>query len=160
MPKGQHSSGETTLGIRRFTVVIAVAGLMVFGIAIQAGGTLLKDAGGLASPQQYEALALNNPGSLPTHVAAGATVHFSFVLSSTRGTAVNQKWIVALSSSASSKQVLAQGNATIAAGNKTAIPVSFTMPDLPGTLTVSISAPGQGMAPLQFHVTTGSAGVL
>jgi hypothetical protein len=133
---------------------------MAIGIVIQAGGRLLKDAGVIASPQQYVALALNNPTSLPTHVAPNATVHFSFVISSTRTNAINQKWIVTLSSSASSKQVLTQGSAKVEAGNTVAIPVSFTMPNLPGVLTVSISAPGQGIAPLQFHVTTGNAGVL
>jgi hypothetical protein len=158
MVKGQHQSVERTLGVRRLTIITAIAVLMAFGIAIQAGGKLLKDAGVVATPQQYMALALNDPTSLPTDVAPGATVHFSFAMSSTRTNAVNQKWIVALSSSASSKQVLAQGSANIRAGSSTAIPVSFTMPDLPGILTVSISAPSQGIAPLQFHVTTANAG--
>jgi len=157
MAKGQHQSVETTLGIRRLPIVLAIAGLMAVGIVIQAGGKLLRDAGVLATPQQYLALALNNPASLPASVTPGATVHFSFAITSTRTNAVNQKWIVALSSSASSKQVLAQGNAKIEAGKHAAIPVSFTMPNLPGILTVSISAPGQGIAPLQFHVT--NAGV-
>jgi hypothetical protein len=160
MVKGQHQSTETTRGVRRFTIIIAIAVLMAFGIVIQAGGRLLKEAGVVATPQQYMALALNDPTSLPTHVAPGATVHFSFVISSTRTNAVNQKWIVGLSSSASSTQVLTQGSAKIKPGNNAAIPVSFTMPDLPGILTVSISAPGQGIAPLQFHVTTGNAGAV
>jgi hypothetical protein len=159
MVRGQHQSTETTPGIRRFPVVIAIAGLMAIGIVIQAGGGLLRDAGVLASPDQYLALALNNPASLPTSVTPGAPVHFSFVITSTRANAVNQKWVVALSSSTSSRQVLVQGNAKIEGGNHAAIPVSFTMPNLPGVLTVSISAPGQGIAPLRFHVTTGNAGV-
>jgi hypothetical protein len=157
MVKGQHQSIETTRGVRRFTVITAIAGLMAFGIAIQAGGRLLKDAGVVATSEQYEALALDDPTSLPTQVAPGATVHFSFEISSTRADAVNQKWIVGLSSSASSKQVLAQGSAKVNAGNHATVPVSFTMPDLPGALTVSISAPGQDIAPLQFHVSTAGA---
>jgi hypothetical protein len=160
MRKGQHQSVETTVGRRRFTIVFAIAGLMAFGIVIQAGGSFLKHARVIATPQQYVALALNNPASLPTQVAPHATVHFSFVISNTRTNAINQKWIVTLSSSASSKQVLTQGKAKIEAGKNAAIPVSFTMPNLPGVLTLSISAPGQGIAPLQFHVTTGNAGVL
>jgi hypothetical protein len=159
MVKAQHQSVETTLGIRRLPIVIAIAGLLALGIVIQAGGKLLRDAGVLASPQQYLALALNNPASLPNSVTPGTTVHFSFVITSTRTNAVNQKWIVALSSSTSSKLVLVQGTAKIDAGKQTGIPVSFTMPNLPGVSTVSISAPGQGIAPLQFHVTTGNAGV-
>ena len=160
MRKAQHQGVETTAGSRRFRIVIAIAALMAFGIVMQAGGSLLKDARVVASPQQYVALALNNPASLPTHVAPDATVHFSFVISSTRTNAINQEWIVTLSSSAVPKQVLTRGNAKVEAGKNTAIPVSFSMPNLPGVLTVSISAPGQGIAPLQFHVTTGNAGVL
>jgi hypothetical protein len=146
--------GETSLGIRRLTVVVVIAGLMAIGIAVQAAGGLLRDAGVVASPTQYLALAMNNPTSLPDQVAPGEAVHFSFTISSTRRKAVDQEWIVALASSGTKKLVVSEGRAKVGPDTTVVIPVSFSMPQVSGDLTVSVSAPGGGMAPLQFHVTT------
>jgi hypothetical protein len=157
MTIAHHHSGKTTAGLQRLGLIAVVAGLLVIGVAIQAGGTLLRDAGVLAAPQQYLALSLDNPTSLPSQVAPGDPVHFRFSISSTRTSPVDQRWTVVLSS-ANTKQVVAQGAATVGAGATVTIPVTFAMPpQASGDVTVSIGAPGRGMAPLQFHMTTGAS---
>ena len=157
MTIAHHHSGKTTAGLQRLTLIAVLAGLMVIGIAIQAGGTLLRDAGVLATPQQYLALSLDNPTSLPSQSAPGAPVAFRFTLSSTRTSTVDQKWTVVVSS-ANTKQLVAQGTAKVGPGATVTIPVTFAMPaQASGAVTVSIDAPGQGMAPLHFHMTTGTS---
>ena len=156
MTIAHHHSGKTTAGIQRLTLVALLAGLMVIGIAIQAGGTLLRDAGVLATPQQYLALSLDNLTSLPSHSAPGDPVAFSFTISSTRTSTVDQKWTVVLSS-ANTKQLVAQGTAKVGAGARVTVPVTFAMPQqASGAVTVYVGAPGGGMAPLHFHMTAGA----
>ena len=157
MTIAHHHSGKTTAGLQRLALIAVLAGLLVIGVAIQAGGTLLRDAGVLAAPQQYLALSLDNLTSLPSQVAPGDPVQFRFTISSTRTSTVDQKWTVVLSS-ANTKQLVAQGVAKVGAGATVTIPVSFAMPQqASGDVTVSIGAPGGGMAPLQFHMTTGAS---
>jgi len=157
MTVAHHHSGKTTAGLQRLALIAVLAGLLAIGVAIQAGGTLLRDAGVLAAPQQYLALSLDNLTSLPSHVSPGDPVQFQFSISSTRTDTVDQKWTVVLSS-ANTKQVVAQGVAKVGAGATVTIPVTFAMPQqASGDVTVSIGAPGGGMAPLHFHMTTGAS---
>ena len=128
-----HHSGRTTAGLQRLALIAVLAGLLVIGVAIQAGGTLLRDAGVLAAPQQYLALSLDNLTSLPSQVAPGDPVQFRFTISSTRTSPVDQKWTVVLSS-ANTKQLVAQGVAKVGAGATVTIPVSLPCPSRPAVM--------------------------
>lgn len=142
-----------TLPHRWGALVVALALLVGGGVLIQAGGPILRDLGMVAGPQRYVALSLPDPTALPVQVEAGAPISFVFTISNSTAAVIRQPWIAELSGPGLPSQKMDHGSATVRPGATVTIPVRFPMPPFLATATVRISAPGQDLAPLEFHVT-------
>jgi hypothetical protein len=127
------------------------------GTVLQGGGRVLRAFGVVAVPQQYLALAITNPSALPVKAAPGSPVRFKFSVSSTHEAAVRQQWVVDVAEPPAAAQVIARGAVTVARGSTVRVPVDFAMPATRGGVVITISAPGQNRAPLQFRVATAPA---
>jgi len=139
-------------------LVVALAVLVGGGALIQAGGPVLRDLGMVAVPQRYVALSLPDPTALPVQVEPGAPISFIFAISNATGAVVRQPWIADLSGPGLAARTMAHGSVTVRPGASVTIPVRFGMPSFLSTATVRISAPGQDLGPLEFHVAPAPGG--
>ena len=140
------------LPYRWIALLAALALLAGAGVLIQAGGALLRDLGMAAVPQRYVALSLPDPTALPVQVEPGAPIAFDFVISNSTPAVVRQRWSADISGPGLADQHIARGSATVGPGANLTVPVHVSMPDTPSEVTIRISAPGQNLAPLEFHV--------
>jgi len=138
--------------------LVALALLAGGGALIQAGGTVLRQFGMVAVPQRYVALSLAHPAGIPAQVEPGTPIAFDFVISNATGAVIHQRWIADVSGTGLADQEIAHGSATVSPGAEVTVPVHFAMPDTSATVTTRISAPGQNLAPLEFHVAPASGG--
>jgi hypothetical protein len=154
--------------------------IVVLGVALQGGGAALRAAGIVAVPQQYVALAIIHPRALPAKVVPGAAIRFRFSVSSTHESVVRQRWVVRVAALPPAEaatqgagqtatqsagqtaipgtgQVIARGAVSVNPGSTVTVPVAVVMPASGAGIIVTISAPGQGLAPLRFRVATAVA---
>lgn len=143
---------------RWIALVVAVALVAGGGALVQGGGAVLRDGGMVAVPQRYVALSLPDPTVLPVQARHGAWIAFTFAITNSTIEVVRQPWIADVSSSELADQEIAHGSATVSPGASVTIPVSFQMPRALSTVTIRISAPGQNLVPLEFHVAPASGG--
>ena len=143
---------------RWVALVVALALLVGGGALVQAGGTVLRQVGMVAVPQRYVALSVPNPTALPVHAKPGSSIAFTFAITNSTTQLVRQPWIVDVASSGLAGQEMAHGSAAVSPGASVTIPVGFQLPHTLSNVTVTISAPGQHLAPLEFHVTSPSGG--
>jgi hypothetical protein len=143
----------------RWVAPLAALALLAGGGAlIQAGGTVLRNLGMVAVPQRYVALSLPDPTALPAQVQPGAPIAFDFAISNSTTAVLRQRWIADVSGTGLADQEIAHGSVTVSPGASVTIPVHFEMPDTSSAVTTRISAPGQNLAPLEFHVVPASGG--
>lgn len=143
---------------RWVALVIALALVAGGGALVQGGGAILRDGGMVAVPQRYVALSLPDPTALPVQARPGAWIAFTFAITNSTAEVVRQPWIADVSSEGLAGQEIGHGSATVSPGASVTIPVSLLMPHALSTVTVRISAPGQNLAPLEFHVAPASGG--
>jgi hypothetical protein len=144
---GDPRSGPLTRHLRRTMVVGAVLALVAL-LSGPASG-LLRRAHLLPAADQFTALSLPDPATLPATYAPGAPMRFGFQVLDLEGHAVTYRWI-AEEATGGTTRTLQGGSLTAAPGRPSVVHVTATLSG-PGPATVRIRLVGRTEA-LHFTV--------
>ena len=143
---------------RVLPLAVVAALLLAVGLVVQLAPGAASRTGTAARPERFMSLALDDPLHIPTVAAPGGAVRFSFTIASTYATPRRQAWIVTVGPPDRTGTPQAAGVAMVPAGGRVSVPVGVTISWGFGVMEVRVTAPGGGMAPLQFPVRPNDRG--